>query len=275
MRIDSTHRPLGVLALVLFVLSLIAYVWYAMAQPGGPRGGTVMGLVFGIAGYFLMVFEALLGARKKVPIWRLGKAQSWMRGHLWLGLLTLPLILFHAGFAMRGPLTLVLMWLFFIVYASGIYGAALQHYLPTLMMKRVPMETIYEEIPHVREQLRQEADDLVETLESMEVEHDDKVRFREAYKARIRPFLEQPAQQGVALADDEKAVVVFDSIRRSVPVELHPTLSDLESICDEERQLNRQRRVYHWMHVWLVIHVPLSIVLVVLGGVHAIVALRY
>src|ERR1700743_2366351 len=103
-----------------------------------------------------MIFAALLGARKKVPVWRVGRAQTWMRGHLWLGLITLPLILFHAGFAFRGPLTLVLMMLLFVVYASGILGAALQHYLPSMITARVPLETIYEEIPHVRQQLRDE-----------------------------------------------------------------------------------------------------------------------
>jgi len=275
MIIDRTHRPLAIAALVLLVISFFIYVWYAATQPGGPRGGTAIGLMFGITGYALMLFEGLLGARKKVPVWRLGKAQSWMRGHIWLGLLTLPLILFHGGFAMRGPLTFVLMMLFFLVYASGIFGAALQHYLPTRITSRVPLETIYEEIPHVRQQLRQEADDLVNTLEAMDVEHDDKVRFREAYKSSIRPFLEAPSQEGVALGDDQRSVTVFESIRRAVPASLHPALGDLESICDEERQLNRQRRMYHWLHVWLLVHVPLSIVLLVLGGVHAIIALRY
>lgn len=275
MHIDRTHRPLGVLALVLLVLSFFTYLWYASTQPGGARGGTAIGLTFGVVGYGLMLFEGFLGVRTRRPIWRLGKAKSWMRGHLWLGLLTLPLILFHANFSMRGPLTFVLMLLFFAVYASGIFGAALQHYLPMLMTTRVPLETIYEEIPHIRQQLRQEADDLVGTLESMEVEHDDKVRFREAYKSTIRPFLEVPTQQGVALADDQQSVTVFESIRRAVPTELHPALGDLESICDEERQLNRQRRMYHWLHVWLLVHVPLSVVLLVLGGVHAVMALRY
>src|SRR6202011_3720157 len=94
MLIDKTHRPLGFLTLVLFVVSFVIYLWYAATQPGGARGGTFWGLAFGIAGYALMIFEFLLGVRKKVPIWRVGKAQSWMRGHLWLGLLTLPLILF-------------------------------------------------------------------------------------------------------------------------------------------------------------------------------------
>jgi hypothetical protein len=33
--------------------------------------------------------------------------------------------------------------------------------------------------------------------------------------------------------------------------------------------------MYHWLHVWLLVHVPLSIALLVLGGVHAILALRF
>ncbi len=52
-------------------------------------------------------------------------------------------------------------------------------------------------------------------------------------------------------------------------------LGDLQGICEEERQLIRQRKIYHWLHVWLLVHVPLSIALLVMGGVHAIVALRY
>ena len=173
MRIDRTHRPWAITAFIVVIVSLIGYLWYASTQPGGPRGGTAIGLTFGIAGYAMMLFEGLLGARKKVPVWRLGRMQTWMRGHIWLGLATLPLILFHAGFAFRGPLTAVLMWMFFAVYVSGIVGAILQHYLPSLITSRVPLETIYEEIPHIRQQLRDEADLLVENLGD-EAEHDDK-----------------------------------------------------------------------------------------------------
>src|SRR5580704_8637405 len=164
MRIDRTHKPWATLAAIILIVSLVIYVWYALSTPGGPRGGTFWGLVFGSVGYALMLYAGLLGARKKVPVWRLGKAQTWMRGHLWLGSLSLLLILFHGGFAFRGPLTLVLMMLFFIVVGSGWLGAAIQHYVPSLMTARVPMETIYEEIPNVRAQLRQEADQLAAAI---------------------------------------------------------------------------------------------------------------
>ena len=265
MRIDRTHRPWLVGTVVVFLAAVIAYAAYATRIPGGPRGGTAIGLAFGIAGYAVMLFEGLLGARKKVPVWRLGRAQTWMRGHLWLGLLPLPLILFHAGFAFRGTLTAVLMGLLVIVVASGILGAILQHYLPHVITTRVPMETIYEEIPHVRAQLREEAEQLVGTL-AVEAEHDDKDRFRQIYASSIRPFLEDP---------ETAASPFFPSLRRATPVVFHQALDDLENICQEELQLSRQRRLYHWLHAWLLVHVPLSVALLLLGGIHAVMALRY
>jgi hypothetical protein len=265
MRIDRTHRPWWIVTVVTFLAATIVYAVYALRTPGGPRGGTAIGLAFGIAGYVVMLFEGLLGVRKKVPVWRLGRASTWMRGHLWLGLLTVPLILFHAGFAFRGPLTAVLMALLVIVVASGVLGAILQHFLPRAITTRVPMETIYEEIPHVRAQLREEAEQLVGTL-AVEAEHDDKARFRETYAQSIRPCLEAPETAPSPL---------FDSLRRATPVALHQALEDLENICEEERQLSRQRRLYHWLHAWLLVHVPLSVALLVLGGIHAVMALRY
>ena len=77
MRIDRTHRPWAITAAVALAISLIAYVLYASGQPGGPRGGTAMGLAFGIAGYALMLFAGLLGARKKC---RYGALEELRRG---------------------------------------------------------------------------------------------------------------------------------------------------------------------------------------------------
>jgi hypothetical protein len=159
------------------IVSVILYVWYVSNEPGGPRGGTAIGLAYGIVGYAFMLFAGLLGARKKVPVWRIGRAQTWMRGHIWLGLLSLPLILFHGAFSFRGPLTGVLMILMFVVIVSGIFGAAMQHYVPSLLTTEVPLETIYEEIPHIRQQLREEADELVDAAVQVDEEHEDKVRF--------------------------------------------------------------------------------------------------
>jgi hypothetical protein len=293
MRIDHTHRPWVIATVALAIISTIAYVLYAVDTAGGPRGGSAIGLTFGTVGYAMMLYAGLLGARKQVPTWRIGRAQTWMRGHLWLGLLSLLLILFHGGFAFRGPLTLLLMLLFFIVIGSGILGAAIQHYVPSFMTSRVPLETIYEEIPHVRAQLREEADQLAaaicgpldgaiaeQTAENsatvlVEIEHEDRERFREAYLRQVRPYLAHPETSGAELADPLRSRETFEALRRLLAPPVHGVLDDLENICAEEQQLSRQIRIYRWLHAWLLVHVPLSIALLVLGAIHAVAALRY
>src|SRR5580704_2204701 len=228
MRLDKTHRAWEFTTLFLSLAATAAYILYAVESPTGPRGGSAIGLVFGIASYSLMLYAGLLGARKKVPVWRIGRAQTWMRGHIWLGSLSLLLILFHSGFAFRGSLTLVLMLLFFIVIGSGVLGATIQHYVPSLMTERVPMETIYEEIPHVRAQLRDEADQLVASIcgpldtESeqpaaavatlVEIEQEDRARFREIYLGKVRPYLADPESHSAELGDSRRSAELFQSL---------------------------------------------------------------
>ena len=164
MRMDRTQRGWAMGSLAFFAVGAVAYGIYAAASANGPDGGSFMGLVFGITGFAFMIFAALLGARKRVPTWRVGRAKAWMRGHLWLGLLSLPMILFHGGFHFGGALTRVLMWLTIITVVSGVYGAVLQNYIPSVMTRDVPLETIFDEVGNVRKALRMEADQVIESV---------------------------------------------------------------------------------------------------------------
>jgi len=326
MRIDRTQRGWAVASLAILALGSLVYGLYAIKSPQGPRGGSAIGLVFGVAGFGFMIFAALLGARKRVPTWRVGRAQAWMRGHLWLGLLALPLILFHGGFHFGGTLTRVLMWLLIITVFSGVFGAALQHYIPRVMTSDVPLETIYDEIGRVRLLLREEADRAIESVcgnlglsrssseegmraggfsalrtmaasavplrtsaavsagasaavaaapEILLLSDEESAPLRRFYLSEMRPFLERPRQRGQRLADSGKASSTFTGLRKLLPTAAHASLDDLEDICDEARQLARQERLHHWLHGWLLLHIPLSLALILLGAVHAVMALRY
>ena len=306
MLIDKTHQRWMVTAIALTVAAALLYVPYARrAEP--PSGGSWAGLAYGIAGFSLMVYAGLLGARKKVPVWRLGRAQTWMRGHLWLGLASFPLIVFHAGFTFGSGLTLALMGLFVIVTVSGVAGAWLQHTLPRRMLRDVPMETIYEQIDHVRAQLLMEADTIVaDACGKLEVETvvplarsrgvvgtageaeaaatalatidridaEDSAPLREFYRQEMRPFLERPGGAH-SLADPAKAATRFERVKALVPASFHAALTDLENICEEQRQLRRQSRMHVTLHGWQLVHVPLSIGLLVLAVVHIVMALRF
>ena len=116
-------------------------------------GGTPLGLIYGAISFGIFIFAVLLSLRKKIPLWRIGTVQRWLRAHIWLTFLTIPLVIFHSGFRFGGPMTTLLMVLYAVVMISGIYGLILQHQMPALMKERLPAETVFEQIPHIRAQL--------------------------------------------------------------------------------------------------------------------------
>ena len=102
-----------------------------------------------------------------------------------------------------------------------------------------------------------------------------KRRLREFYAAQVKPYLASPRGTGSVLSSDASASDSFDDIRRALPPAMRQSLNDLESICTERCQLEHQRRLHHWLHFWLMVHVPLSYALTVLASVHIVGALRY
>jgi hypothetical protein len=167
---NRAHAPWFIFVLLATALAAWLYVGNFAPQnlPAGLRlpdslvqkpsdhrsvGGTPLGLIFGAISLSIFVFAALLGVRKKVVLWRIGNLQRWLRAHIWLTLLTIPLVILHSGFRLGGPMTTLLVVVYVIVMVSGIYGLALQHQLPRIMKERLPAETVYEQIPHIRAQL--------------------------------------------------------------------------------------------------------------------------
>ena len=304
MLIDRTHRKWFLASAIMLAIAVIIYVPYAMR--GHVKGGSALGLAYGIIGFAFMLFAGLLGLRKKFPIWRIGRASSWMRGHLWLGLLSFPLILLHGGFYFGGSLTRVLMWMFLIVFVSGIFGAVVQHYLPRIHTERLPMETIYEQIDRVRGQLAEEAAKLVDdscaalegdvTRASTEqlavaaaagvnwdvtvasgLQADERVAtdLRQFYRRDIHSYLEKSGSYRQPLADRSRSQAMFRQMRVLLPPNLHPAIDELENICEEKRELDHQNTMHKLLHGWLLVHVPLSYAVLLLGALHAVIALRY
>jgi hypothetical protein len=188
------------------------------------------------------------------------------------------------------------MWLFVVVVVSGVAGAAFQHFMPRLILRQVPMETIYEQIPRVRDQLVAESDTIVsaacgalavatdastaqaagaiDLATIVRVDADETAALRDFYLREMRPFVAAPDARH-ALADERYARQQFERLRTIVPAASHQAVDDLENICLEERQLSRQLRLHRILHGWLLVHVPLSFALLLLVVFHVVSALRY
>lgn len=167
--LNRVHVPWFIVTCIATLAAIVLYLanfdpeWlfglhlpsFFIQKPSDHRsvGGTPLGLVYGAVSFAIFIFAVLLSLRKKIPLWRIGTVQRWLRAHIWLTFLTIPLVILHSGFRFGGPMTTLLIVLYTIVMISGIYGLILQHQMPALMKERLPAETVFEQIPHIRAQL--------------------------------------------------------------------------------------------------------------------------
>jgi hypothetical protein len=299
MRINADHTRWAAITVAITALAAGLYASDASSRPYGPSGGSTVGLFFGITGASCMLLAGLLAGRKKLSTWRLGSARLWMTMHIWLGVLAVPFILFHSGFAWGGPLTATMMVVFCIVTASGVFGLLLQQMIPGLMTARIPSETVRSQIDHVMDGLAVEAYELVASITGAisEAAEEQAALVAEEELQKKRPtnwkqiVRQRPATEPHPLGARLKALYLAElrpylrAAKGSQPPDLRrfvieapedqTKLEKLQQICEEARQLRAQVRLHAWLHNWLFVHAPLSFLLFVLTAVHIYFALRY
>jgi hypothetical protein len=271
----------------------------------------------GVLAGAIFLFEVALAAKKtstfRTVRW-LGSAQTWMKAHIWLGLLTVPLVVLHSGGKIGGTLTTIFIVVFAVVIVSGIWGLFVQNLLPRMLLEASPAETVYSQIDQVGQQYAAEARRLVllacgDDCQSSAAEPVVAAAAREhisgaarhvglqvqrsphpgadlpratpspaiqkALAADIQPFLIAGVISGGLLGTRQRNTWYFDDLRLRVAPELRMLVGQLEELCERRRQLNVQKSLHFWLHNWLWLHLPLSIVLLVLLAAHIIFALRF
>ncbi len=253
-------------------------------------GGTPLGLIFGSLAFLVFLFAAALGLRKKKRTWPLGSVQWWLKAHIWLTILTLPLVLFHCGFHLGGWHTTWLMALYAIVMVSGVIGLVLQHYLPGLMRERLAHEVVFEEIPHLRSLLVRAATEMRDDLRSESSAHAMKItpgtlasESDEPPLAAMTRFIDRDCLPYLAahrgerhhLGRERTATAAFYSLKLNVDPKWKPRIEQLQKWCDERRMMDLQTRLHHLLHGWLLLHVPASFALLIFTAWHALAAISF
>ncbi len=278
MLLDRSHRHWMVGTLAVAVAAVAVYLWFFLRTPGGLYGGSTVGLWYGIIGSGLMVYAGLLSAQRKLerrPWWGLRK--TWVKGHIWLGLLSVVFIACHARLRLGGAVTVALWVVLAAVILSGIFGLILQQFVPGWIARRFPAEVPYGQMPHVCRVLLTEADTLID---SVAPEGDDAPGYaadlRAFHDQHVRPFLKIDAPARALLRNTLQSEAFFATLRGRVKLgeggsaEALEALDRLDDICKQRRRIAEQQRMYHWLHGWLMVHIPLSIALLVLGVAHAL-----
>jgi hypothetical protein len=247
-----------VISLITLFLATLGYKIYAARAVQGPSGGSWPGLVLGAAGTAIIVFAWALTLRKWRRAARIGRAYTWLQGHVYLSLVSYPIILYHAGFHLGGPLTTALMWAFTICYASGILLLIMQQVVPRLLLAKVPLETIYDQIDRVSALNLAAADNLVESHTAAtrvaatvpDLEEDDLPAAGAArspaanaawelqlfYNERVRPYL----AARVPTADRAPATAILVSWAAGARRILLPTRGAALPTADEFAEIRRK-----------------------------------
>ena len=309
------HQPWCVLVVLLFALALGWFTVAAWGQPDWPSGSSWPGLTFGTLGGLIILFEGFLWVRKRfLRVWRIGRTQTWLRAHIWLGLLTGPLLLLHSGFRWGGTLSTMLSLLLILVIVSGIWGVVLQNTLPRMMLMEIPAETIYSQMDYLAAEMAEDARRLVravcgaesdETPQQAALEEapgplvvgamrsagrvtgkvlatrapvepiPDTEALREFFENHLEAYLRRGAASGSQLAMQAGAARIFEDVRTKLPPAAHPVVAMLEDFSEQRRQWDYQARLHVWLHNWLVVHFGASAALVVLMVLHVYVAVKY
>ena len=93
-------------------------------------GGSIEGLLYGVAGTGLIAVLMYLGIRRRSYASSMGTLQGWVSAHVYLGLLTLLLIPMHAGFRFGWDVHTLAFVLLAIVVLSGVLGLFLYRTIP-------------------------------------------------------------------------------------------------------------------------------------------------
>lgn len=280
--LNILFATLGVTAagVAFAVAGNVAGLW-----PWPPPPSSPLGILCGIIGGLIVIFEMLILPRKWFRGKRLGgNTRVWMKWHIWMGLICLPVIIIHAGFGFGGLLTTVTLALFLLVTVSGIWGLIMQQWLPQMLLEDIPGETVASQINRMGDYHADEADRLITALVTVPPEAEyatplisgplaaELVTFRDDV---LLPYLQDGSRSRSPLTTSADAEQRFGRLREAVPPEARPALDRLQELTDLRRRWDAQARINFWLHNWLLFHLPLSVAMTSLMILHAIRALKY
>lgn len=305
---------IGAASVVVAAAVAFGLEWAANGRlpDGGSRTGFVCGVAGGLIILFELALWPRRRVRSwrlgSAQTWL--RAHVWV-GLACLPMVAMHTRLFLVG----GWFNVAFVAVFVVVIASGIWGLVLQQFLPTMLLEAVPAETIREQIDHVARQACEDLARLVSLCCEKPAGHDPSVEpdepGEEAYAVvsgfrsmtgiqgrvvetvavhavipgtaalarrfdeQVRPYLVAGARGGSPLAFRGPRDEFLAGLRRSSPPEAEPLIDRISQACDHRRQFDLQASLHDWLHGWLLVHVPLSVVLGVMLLVHVPVALWY
>lgn len=251
----------------LTLLALGAYGWHRNTEfstPGGVGyGGTWMGYTLGSLAALLILWLLWLGIRKRRYRASSSTLQGWVSAHVYLGLAAVVLATLHSGLELGLNLHTLTYALMLVVVFSGIYGVLVFLRVPSAMTAAMGDDDIpglVLQIQEVDQQARRVALLLPDEYNTLVLDAAEKTRMR----GTVFDHILKSTSRGCPTA---RAVRRVQELNRSLKDDQARLGRELIALLLSRRsavgRIRSQYRALARMRLWLLVHVPLSLALLV------------
>ena len=257
------------------VLVSICIIAYVIHEPlGKPNGGSWLGYTLGIISLILIIWLAWYGIRKRS--YGSGKLvlEDWASAHVYLGIALLIIATLHSGFQFGLNIHTLAYIFMIIVVSSGLFGLyAYMRYpkLRTINRGEASVGDVWELVASMSSECLVIAQDLNDEVYLL-VEESDKKTILGGSLLRQLSGVDKNCISTRALEKISKLAENFtgdeaDSARKLVTV-----------MARKVELLNRIRKDIKykaWLDVWLYVHIPFTVALIVALVIHILVVFLY
>ena len=261
-----------------FKFALIALIGWLLITLLARSGERNLWSVSHITGYSLFVVILALvffKARKRLLVLPLGTIRDWKLLHLVLGIVSLPLYFQHTGTLWpEGRYEQYIAFLFYLISFSGLIGVIL-HGLYPRRLTDLGDQVIFDRIPAELAWLREEAEQLV-----LEAAHQTASHTLSRYYAEsMHWFFQRPRFTlshllGTGRSEGWIQTRMF-VLEKFMSASESVYLKRLEAIALRKNGLDAHYAMQGALKLWLFVHVPAAVLLVLLACWHLIVVNIY
>lgn len=246
-----------------------SYWLYHRATPF-THGGSLMGIVYGVLALALIGVLLFYGIRKRSYRSTMGTMEEWLQSHIWLGIVAFFAVVAHAGFRFEDRIAVALFVVVSAVVASGIVGAILYKTVPRILTDvetDLTAEQISDQLNQISRSMARIASGKSATFQ--------RIHASLAKEATPRPFaawtlvLAGPSRGGAPDVPAEWTRMV-GLVSAAEQEDLRQLLVTSRQQKELHRRLMGQQRYRNLLDIWLWIHLPLSVAMIVLIIAHLI-----
>ena len=254
------------------IMGLVTYMVNMMVSEIRPDN--IWGISYGIGATGFLLGCAMLGLRRRImkfaSRYRLGNTNTWLHLHLYGGGLFLLLVLMHSGFQFpTGTLNSWVWGLSLGMVITGTAGWGIQKWIP-MALSGVPIHVRPDRIHEAVDEIRVRAEDILNKC-------DDPVKS--FFQNKVMPELKAPQQRFMYFFDItgrlQSRLTDFDYLKSFLSAEEKNKLEELLQLYKSKLKIDAHYTLIGPLRWWLYAHIPISVLLLVMAGLHILSVLYY